>query len=165
MFFIFNKIWFTIIITITITVTWQKINNKTRGLSKRRELARFHVHSAERFKSENIFRDTTCRTVNSCPRIQRSLLTPWGRVLPEKLKRHKLLKKFLAFYGTRIHKSPPPVPILSQMNPVYAPHPTSRRSILILSSHLCLGLPSGLLPSGFPTKELGNTSYVNLFKN
>jgi hypothetical protein len=29
------------------------------------------------------------------------LLTPWSRVLPEKLKRPKLLKKFLAFYGTR----------------------------------------------------------------
>ena len=28
------------------------------------------------------------------------------------------------------------------------PHPTSRRSILILSSHLRLGLPSGLIPSG-----------------
>ena len=32
------------------------------------------------------------------------------------------------------------------------PPPTSWRSILILSSNLCLGLPSGLFPSGFPTK-------------
>jgi hypothetical protein len=29
------------------------------------------------------------------------LLTPWSRVLPEKLKRPTLLKKFPAFYGTR----------------------------------------------------------------
>jgi hypothetical protein len=54
----------------------------------------------------------------------------------------------------RIHKRPPPVPILRQIDPLHASQLTSRRSILILSSHLRLGLPSGLLPSGFPTKTL-----------
>jgi hypothetical protein len=34
------------------------------------------------------------------------------------------------------------------------PHPTSWRSIVIVSSHLRLGLPSGLFPSGLPTKTL-----------
>ena len=34
------------------------------------------------------------------------------------------------------------------------PLPTSSKSILILSSHLRLGLPNGLFPSGFPTKTL-----------
>jgi hypothetical protein len=35
-----------------------------------------------------------------------------------------------------------------------SPHPTSPRSILTLSTHLRLGLPSGLFPSGFPTNNL-----------
>ena len=34
------------------------------------------------------------------------------------------------------------------------PHPTSCRSILILSSHLHLGFPSVPFPSGFPTRTL-----------
>ena len=54
----------------------------------------------------------------------------------------------------RTHKRTPPVSILGQPNPSTCPHPTSWISILILSTHLRLGLPSGLLPSGFPTKTL-----------
>ena len=46
----------------------------------------------------------------------------------------------------RVYKRPPPVPILGQINPVYASHPTSWRFNLILFSHLRLGLTSGLFP-------------------
>ena len=54
----------------------------------------------------------------------------------------------------RSQRDPPTVPILSNLDPVHTPHPTSWRSILILSYHLRLGLPSGLLPSHFPTKTM-----------
>jgi hypothetical protein len=47
-----------------------------------------------------------------------------------------------------------PVSILSQIEPVHAPHTSSQLFILILFSHLRLGLPSGLLPSGVPTNAL-----------
>ena len=45
-------------------------------------------------------------------------------------------------------------PILSQLIQSPQPHPTSWRSGLILSSHLRLGLPNGLSPSGFHTRTL-----------
>jgi hypothetical protein len=45
-----------------------------------------------------------------------------------------------------IHNSPPPVPILSQIGPLRAPHPASPKFILILFSHLLLGLPSVSFP-------------------
>ena len=81
------------------------------------------------------------------------LLTPWCRVLLEKLTDLQLVKKFPAFYGTRRfitaltsfrHMS------LSCSSPIQStyPHPTSWRSILLLSTNLRLGLPSGLFPSG-----------------
>ena len=86
------------------------------------------------------------------------LLTPWCRVLLEKLTGLQLVKKFPAFHGTRRfitaltsvrHLS------LSWASPIQSiyRHPNSWRSIL-LSTHLRLGLPSGLLPSGFPSKTL-----------
>ena len=87
------------------------------------------------------------------------LLTPWCRVLLEKLTGLQIVKKFPAFHGTRRfipalttvrHLS------LSSASPIQSiyPHPTSWRSILILPTHLRLGLPSGLFPFGFPTKTL-----------
>ena len=54
----------------------------------------------------------------------------------------------------RVHNRQPSVPILRQMNPVHASHLTSWRSVLILSSHLRLGFPSFLFPSGPPHQTL-----------
>ena len=55
----------------------------------------------------------------------------------------------------RVYKCPPSIPILSQINPFHAPQLTSLRSILILSYHLSLGLPSSL----FLTKIRRHFSY------
>ena len=95
-------------------------------------------------------------------------LTPWSRVLLEKLTGFQLVRKFPALYGTwRFVTAFTSARLLSlswassiQSIP---PHPTSWRSILILYSHLPLGLPSGLFPSGFPTKtslHLSSPTYV-----
>ena len=85
--------------------------------------------------------------------------TPWSWVLLEKQTGSQIAKKFPAFYGAwrfitafthACHLS------LSWASSIQStpPHLTSWRSILILSSHLYLCLPSGLFPSGFPTKIL-----------
>ena len=86
------------------------------------------------------------------------LLAPWCTILLEKLTGLQLVKKFPEFYGTWSfitaltsvrHLS------LSWASPIQSTYvyPTSRRYILIWT-HLRLSLPSGLFPSGFPTKSL-----------
>ena len=87
------------------------------------------------------------------------LLTPWSRVLLEKLTGSAAGQQIPRILWNpkvhhRTHKCPPPVPILSQLHPVPTNPPIPWRSILILSSHLRLGLPNGLFPSCFPTRTL-----------
>ena len=87
------------------------------------------------------------------------LLTPCSTVLLVKLTGLQIAKKSPTFYGTRRfitvftsarHLS---LSCASSIQSI-APHPNSWRSILILSSHLQLGIPSDLFPSDFPTKTL-----------
>ena len=54
----------------------------------------------------------------------------------------------------RTHKRPPPVPIPGQPNPVHIPTSHLLEIHPNIIPHLRLGLPSGLFPSGFPTKTL-----------
>jgi len=87
------------------------------------------------------------------------VLTAWRRVLLENLTGSKPVQKFPTLYGTRRfiaafttsrHLS------LSWASSIQSipPHNTSWKTILILSSHLSLGLPSGPFISDFPTKTL-----------
>jgi hypothetical protein len=83
-------------------------------------------------------------------------LRSWA--LPQKLSIVQPLRKFPAILRNpkvhhRVQKSPPLVPILSQFEPVNT-IPSYLRSILILSTHLRLCLPSRLFSSGFPTNIL-----------
>jgi hypothetical protein len=96
------------------------------------------------------------------------LLTPCSRAPIEKLTGPQLLLKFPVFYGTRrfitaftsaCHLS------LSWASSTQStpPHPTSWRSIPILSSHLRLGLPMFSFPQVSPPKPctlLSSTPYV-----
>ena len=88
---------------------------------------------------------------------QTYFLTPWCRVLLEKLTGLQLVMKFPAFHGTwRFITALTSVRhlSLSWASPIQSiyPHPTSWRSILILFTHLHLGLTSGSFPPGSQTR-------------
>jgi hypothetical protein len=81
------------------------------------------------------------------------LLTPWSRVLLEKLTGSAASQEIpCILWNPKVHycthKCQPSLPILSQLHPA----PTTPSDFL--KTHLHLGLPSGLFPSGFPTRTL-----------
>ena len=93
------------------------------------------------------------------------LITPCGRALLEKLTSSQLVNKFPAFYETRRfitavtnarHLS------LSWASSIQSIplHPTSWRSILILSTHLRLGLPAVYFPQVSPPKPCTRLSPI-----
>ena len=88
-----------------------------------------------------------------------SKVTPWRGGFLENVRSPQVVTKPVAFYETQgliavfistWHQS------LSWARSIQSmpSHPTTWRSILILSSHLCWGLPAGLVPSGLPSKTL-----------
>jgi hypothetical protein len=57
----------------------------------------------------------------------------WSRVLPEKLTGLELAKNFPTFdeirrFITAFTRTPPPVPVLSQVNPVHSPIPLRKNT-------------------------------------
>jgi hypothetical protein len=86
------------------------------------------------------------------------LRTPWSTFPLGKLNGSELVKKFPACYGT--------CRFITAFTSAYhlslywgrsiqsmSSHPTSWRSTLIFSSHIRLGLPNGLFPSGYPNRH------------
>ena len=99
------------------------------------------------------------RLLSKTKQILIYLHTPGSGVLLQKLTDFQLVKKFPTFYGTQrfvtTFTSVRHLSIYSARTiQSITPQPNSRRSILILSSHLSLGLPNILFPSSFPTKTL-----------
>ena len=134
---------------------------KTRRTFKHQKLTNFH-HLASFLSLSSITYSflLSVRPYGKYKLNARSYLhTPYSTVLLEKLTGPHLLKKFPAIYGTRrlitafTSARYLSVPWDSSIQSIY-PHPTSSRSISIISFHVRLGLPSGLFSQGFPTKTL-----------
>ena len=128
---------------------WRTVHSKAASLSR----TIFH----------QLFTDTLSQVI-LLTYLRIYLLTPCSRVLLEKLIGSQLVKKFPALYGTqrfintfKIARSLS----ISWATPIQSmpSHPTSWGSILILPSHLCLALPSGLFPSGFPQPKPSTHHY------
>jgi hypothetical protein len=83
------------------------------------------------------------------------ILTKWNGVL-EKPVICSVIRNFHLLWNPNVHyhvhKSPPPVLILSHMNSTHKLQPYFPKIHFTIVPHLCLGIPTGHFPSHFPTK-------------
>ena len=131
---------------------------KKKGIAKLKEMRDLKQNECRKEEEGNVGK-LNRKEVRMCI----SILTPWCRVLLEKLTGFQLVNKFPAFQGTRrfitaltsVHDLS--IPWASPIQSIY-PHPTSWRSILILSIHLRLGLPSSSFPPVSPPRPYTHPS-------
>jgi hypothetical protein len=113
-----------------------------------RGTCRFHLQG-RRMRQVRNHRATRSNQSLSC-----FMLTSLNGDLLEKLPVVQLLKNLKVYYS--VHKIPPLIHIISWARSVHSipPHPIALQSILILFTHLLLGLPSRLITSVFPVSIL-----------
>ena len=127
----------------------------TNQLHVERNLKSVHFYADKSLKILKADRNILANNMIQYNYLFTYLITPWSRVFLEKLTGLQLVKKFPAFYGTRRF-----ITALTSVRHLFLSwasliqsmptNPTSWRSILILSSHLRLGLPIGLFPEVSP---------------
>ena len=138
------------------------MNPCIRKFTGQQRLTEGSAINAKLLSRKSISKEMPCKSIYI---VLTYLLTPWSRVLLEKLTGSAASQEIPRIFGTRRfitlrtnarHLS------LSWANSIQSPQPppTSWRSILILSSHLCLGLPNGLFPSGSPTRTLCTPLFI-----
>jgi hypothetical protein len=145
----------------------RKKDNRKENKGRMKDGLTFPVFLYSEISQQHSYKTTTVTCTQQLDSVHTHtyLLTPWSRVLLEKLtslwsqsrnSSHVYgIRRFFTVLTSSRHLS------LSWANSIQSPQtpPTSWRSIFILSSHLRLGLPNGLFPKVSPPTPCAHLSH------